>query len=53
VLVSIPQAIEHGAAPAGFAVSLLLIATGSGGFQSTVSAFIGNAHAIAFPVALN
>lgn len=34
-------AIEHGAAPAGFAVSLMLIAIGSGGFQSTISAFIG------------
>ncbi|KAI0508576.1 POT family-domain-containing protein [Xylaria bambusicola] len=44
VLVSIPAAIEHGAAPAGFTVSLILIAAGSGAFQSTVSAFIGDQY---------
>ncbi|KAI8635322.1 POT family-domain-containing protein [Xylariaceae sp. FL1651] len=44
VLVSFPQAIEHEAAPAGFAVSLFLIVTGLGSFQSTVSAFIGDQY---------
>ncbi|KAL7940310.1 POT family domain-containing protein [Trichoderma barbatum] len=44
VLTSIPAAIEHGAAPTSFAISLLLIAAGSGGFQSTVSAFIGDQY---------
>ncbi|KAI8947620.1 POT family-domain-containing protein [Xylaria longipes] len=44
VLTSIPAAIENGAAPAGFAISLVLIAAGSGGFQSTVSAFIGDQY---------
>lgn len=41
VAISTPAAIDHGAAPAGFVVSLVLIAIGSGGFQSVVSAFIG------------
>lgn len=41
VAISTPTAIEHGAAPAGFVISLILIAVGSGGFQSVVSAFIG------------
>ncbi|RYP26366.1 hypothetical protein DL767_008070 [Monosporascus sp. MG133] len=44
VIISIPTAIEHGAAPAGFAVSLILLAVGAGGFQSTVSAFIGDQY---------
>jgi len=42
--ISTPTAIDHGAAPAGFAVSLALIAAGSGGFQSTISAFIGDQY---------
>ncbi|RYP62666.1 hypothetical protein DL770_009553 [Monosporascus sp. CRB-9-2] len=44
VIISIPTAIEHGAAPAGFTVSLILLAVGAGGFQSTVSAFIGDQY---------
>ncbi|KAI0129832.1 POT family-domain-containing protein [Xylariales sp. AK1849] len=44
VVISTPVAIEHGAAPAGFAVALILLAIGLGGFQSTISAFIGDQY---------
>jgi dipeptide/tripeptide permease len=44
VIISIPALIEHDSAPAGFAVSLFLIAIGAGGFQSVVSAFIGKSN---------
>ncbi|KAL2280837.1 hypothetical protein FJTKL_12337 [Diaporthe vaccinii] len=44
VAISTPVAIEADAAPAGFVISLILIAIGSGGFQSVVSAFIGDQY---------